>query len=52
VDVRAVLEGKEPDPELAVGDIVYVPRRRLASFAQFLNEILPSLLALQLGRTL
>lgn len=52
VDVRAVLDGKAPDPELAVGDILYVPRRRLASFAQFLNEILPSLLALQLGRTL
>ncbi|MBP9143243.1 MAG: polysaccharide biosynthesis/export family protein [Thermoanaerobaculia bacterium] len=52
VDVRAVLDGTVPDPELAVGDIVYVPRRRLASFAQFLNEILPSLLALQLGRTL
>lgn len=52
VDVRAVLDGKLANPELLVGDIVYVPRRRLASFAQFLNEILPSLLALQLGRSL
>ncbi|QQR75650.1 MAG: polysaccharide biosynthesis/export family protein [Holophagales bacterium] len=51
VDVKSIIGGKLADPELAVGDVVYVPRSRLASVAEVFNQIMPGLLAVQLGRS-
>lgn len=52
VNVKDIVGGKTPDPELEVGDVVFVPRTPLANLAEFFNLIMPALLALQLGRSL
>ncbi len=44
VDVREIVDGRAPDPELEVGDVVYVPRRRLATAADTMQDILSMLL--------
>jgi protein involved in polysaccharide export with SLBB domain len=51
VNVKDILAGKTPDPELAVGDVVWVPRTVLANLAEALNQIMPALLAYQLGKS-
>jgi polysaccharide export outer membrane protein len=51
VNVKDIIAGKTPDPELAVGDVIWVPRSVLANLADALNQILPALLAYQIGRS-
>jgi polysaccharide export outer membrane protein len=47
VDVREIIAGRGADPELEVGDVVYVPRRRLTTAADTLRDILSILLVYQ-----
>ena len=51
VNVKDIIAGKVPDPELAVGDVVWVPRTVLANLAEALSQIMPALLAYQLGKS-
>jgi polysaccharide export outer membrane protein len=51
VNVKDIVAGKLPDPELAVGDVVWVPRTVLATLAEALNQVMPALLAYQLGKS-
>ncbi len=51
VNVKQIVSGQIPDPDLEVGDVVFVPRAALANVADFFNMIMPALLALQLGRS-
>lgn len=51
VNVKEIIAGRIPDPELAVGDVVWVPRTVLANLAEALNQIMPALLAYQLGKS-
>ena len=51
VNVKDIIAGKVPDPELAVGDVIWVPRTVLANVAEALNQIMPALLAYQLGKS-
>jgi polysaccharide export outer membrane protein len=46
---RRVLEGKEQDVQLQPGDIVYVPPSHLSRWAQMLNQIVPTIQAIQTG---
>lgn len=52
ISVKEIVAGNVEDPELVVGDVVYVRRQPLATLAQWLNQMLPALLALQLARNL
>lgn len=52
VDVSDIIHGRQPDVMLDVGDVVYVPRKVLSGLANIFNEVMPALLALQLGRSL
>jgi len=47
VDVRAILDGKADDIELEVGDVVYVPRSKLANIGDAMRDILSLLLVYQ-----
>jgi protein involved in polysaccharide export with SLBB domain len=51
VNVKDIIGGKLPDPELAVGDVIWVPRTFMANLAEALNQIMPALLAYQLGKS-
>jgi polysaccharide export outer membrane protein len=44
VDVKEIVAGRRGDMELEVGDVVYVPRSRLRSFADAMRDILSLLL--------
>jgi polysaccharide export outer membrane protein len=46
-DFKSVLSGRERDVALEPGDIVYVPPKALVSFSRVMDNILPSLLAVQ-----
>lgn len=46
---KDVLEGKAQDVALAPGDIVYVPPTHLSKWAQMLDQIVPTIQALQTG---
>jgi polysaccharide export outer membrane protein len=52
ISVKEIVAGNVEDPDLVVGDVVYVRRQPLATLAQWLNQMLPALLALQLARNL
>ncbi len=43
VDMKKMLRGDAPQLNLIAGDIIYVPRNRLGSWNQTLNEIRPTL---------
>ena len=47
LDVKQVLKGEQPDLDLEVGDVVYVPRGRLATAADTMRDILSLLLVYQ-----
>jgi polysaccharide export outer membrane protein len=49
VDFKDVLNGRAQDVELQPNDIVYVPPTYLAQWAQMLNQIVPTITALQTG---
>jgi len=51
VNVKEILAGKLADPELAVGDVVWVPQTILSNLAEALNQVMPALLAYQLGKS-
>ncbi len=51
VNVKDIIAGRVPDPELAIGDVVWVPRTALANLAEALNQVMPALLAYQLGKS-
>jgi len=46
---KNVLDGKAQDVQLEPGDIVYVPPTHLAKWAQMLDQIVPTIQALQTG---
>jgi polysaccharide export outer membrane protein len=46
---RDVLEGKAQDVQLEPGDIVYVPPTHLSKWAQMLDQIVPTIQAIQTG---
>jgi polysaccharide export outer membrane protein len=53
VDMKRILEGRSTEtPPIITGDIVYVPRRGIASFNYYLNQVTPSLNLILLGATL
>lgn len=53
VDLDRILDGRPVDnPPVASGDIVYVPRKSLATFNYYLNQITPSINTILLGATL
>ena len=47
VDVKEIVQGKADDVELQVGDVVYVPRSRLADLGDATRDILSLLLTYQ-----
>lgn len=49
VNFRDVLNGKAQDVQLAPNDIVYVPPTYLSQWAQMLNQIVPTITAIQTG---
>jgi polysaccharide export outer membrane protein len=49
VNFKHVLDGKAQDVELEPNDIVYVPPSHLAQWAQMLNQIVPTITAIQTG---
>jgi polysaccharide export outer membrane protein len=49
VDVKAVFEGKAQDVPLQPGDIVYVPPTHLTTWARMLDQIVPTIQAIQTG---
>ncbi len=51
VNVKDIIAGKLPDPELSVGDVVWVPQTVLGNVAEALNQVMPALLAYQLGKS-
>ncbi len=53
IDLAGVLAGKAADnPAVQTGDIVYVPRRGVATFNYYLGQLTPSINTVLLGATL
>lgn len=51
IDVKAIIGGRKDDVELEVGDVVYVPRSRLANVADAVRDILSILLVYDITRS-
>lgn len=49
LDFKEVLQGKAQDVELEPGDIVYVPPTHLSKWAHMLDQIVPTIQAIQTG---
>jgi polysaccharide biosynthesis/export protein len=49
VNFKDVLNGKAQDVQLAPNDIVYVPPTHLSQWSQMLNQIVPTITAIQTG---
>lgn len=53
VNVEGMLEGQvENNPQIQSGDVVYVPRKGVATFNYYLSQVTPSLNTLLLGATM